>query len=147
MGDGLGMGDGPGAGDDFGAGDRLGAGDDLDAGAGGVAEPLGAAWGCGGAGRWGAARLHGPWAPGGSSLDFGAGAFFFGGANKGRISDRLPVPPVILRTRPSPLAQRPEKLARVEPARREPFRRRAASPSTDRSTVTSTGSSSPRGER
>ena len=73
--------------------------------------------------------------------------FFFGGANSGRISDRLPVPPLNFRRMPSPRVTVPEKPARVEPARSEPFTSRSVSPSADRSVVTSSGRSSPREER
>src|SRR5438093_326214 len=48
----------------------------------------------------------------GAGVAAGAGSFFFGGANSGRISDRLPVPPLIFRPIPSPRAALPEKPAR-----------------------------------
>src|SRR2546422_3180297 len=121
VGDGFGAGDDLGVGDRFGAGARFGGGDGFGAGDGFAAE-------------------------GGVGAGAG-GAFFFGGANSGRISDRFPVPPLILRVIPSPLPALPEKLARVEPARSVPFRRWTVSPSVDRSTVTSTGRPWPSADR
>src|SRR5262245_17269186 len=109
----------------------------------GVGLGAGAGDGAGAACAGGEGRgLFGPpgTAAGGGDGDCG---FFREGANSGRISDRFPVPPLILREIPSPRAARPEKPARVEPARRTPFSSWTVSPSVEIPTVTSRGMSPP----